>query len=69
MTMSIIQVEIEGGETEMAQFKNVSPAQAALARRFEQAGLCSYSQALKAFERREEARIAEWKRQLAEKQK
>lgn len=43
-------------------FRNVTPAQAQLARRFDRAGLCSYSQALKAFDRRENAQIEEWKR-------
>ncbi len=50
------------------QFGHVTTAQAQLARRFERAGLCSYSQALKAFERRENSRIEEWKRQLAAKE-
>lgn len=50
------------------KFSNVSNAQAQLARRFERAGLCSYSQALKAFDRRENAQIEEWKRQLATKE-
>lgn len=44
--------------------KNVTPAQARLARLFEQAKLCSYSQALKAFARRDNAQIEAWKRQL-----
>lgn len=53
----------------MARFgQGVSDAQAALARKFEAAGLTTYSQAIKAFQRREEARINEWKRQLAAKQ-
>lgn len=38
--------------------------QMALARRFEAAGLCSISQAVKAFERRDDAKIAEWKAAL-----
>lgn len=49
-------------------FSKVTERQAALARRFERAGLCSYSQALKAFERHEDSKIEEWKRQLAEKE-
>jgi hypothetical protein len=48
--------------------EGVSDAQQRLARRFEQAGLCSYSQAMKAFQRRENDRIEVWKRQLEEKQ-
>lgn len=39
-----------------------------MARKFEAAGLTTYSQAVKAFERNESARINEWKRQLAEKE-
>jgi hypothetical protein len=46
--------------------EGVSDAQARLARRFEAAGLCSYSQAIKAFQRRENALIEKWKRQLSE---
>lgn len=49
-------------------FSKVTERQAALARRFERAGLCSYSQALKAFERGNDKQIEEWKRQLAEKE-
>lgn len=37
------------------------------ARAFEKAGLTSISQAVKAFERGETARIAEWRKQLAAK--
>lgn len=48
--------------------KGVTDAQAKLARRFEQAGLTSYSQAIKAFERREDQKIEAWKKQLAEKE-
>ena len=51
----------------MNRFSNVSAAQAQLARKFEKAGLTTYSQALKAFQNRDEAKIAEWKRQLSEK--
>jgi len=46
--------------------KSLSNAQIALARRIEAAGLTTYSQAVKAFERGETTRINEWKRQLAE---
>lgn len=45
----------------------LTDAQFALARAFEAAGLTTISQAVKAFERRDNARIEEWKRQLAEK--
>ena len=44
----------------------LTDAQMRLARRFERAGLTTISQAVKAFERNDNARIAEWKRQLAE---
>lgn len=40
-----------------------------LARAFERAGLCSISQAVKAFERHDDAAIELWKKQLAEWQK
>ena len=40
-----------------------------LARAFERAGLCSISQAVKAFERREDDKIESWKRQLSHSQK
>lgn len=50
------------------KFSNVTPNQAKLARKFEQAGLCSYSQALKAFERRNDAQIEAWKKELAKKE-
>jgi predicted transcriptional regulator len=43
--------------------------QYALARAFERAGLCSISQAVKAFERREDDKIEAWKRQLSQKEK
>lgn len=50
----------------MAQFAaRLSDAQIALARAIERAGLASYSQAVKALERRENDRIADWKRQMA----
>jgi hypothetical protein len=42
-------------------------AQYAEARKFEAAGLTSISQAVKAFERGETSRIAEWRKQLAAK--
>lgn len=44
--------------------QGVSDAQARLARDFEAAGLTTYSQAIKAFQRGEESRISEWKKQL-----
>lgn len=47
---------------------SLTDRQIQLARMFERAGLTSYSQAVKAFERRENDQIEEWKRQLAEKQ-
>lgn len=43
--------------------------QFALARAFERAGLTTISQAVKAFERHNDAQIEEWKRQLAEQRK
>lgn len=43
----------------------LSAAQFAFARRVETAGLASISQAVKAFERNETARIAEWTAALA----
>lgn len=49
----------------MAFAAKLSAAQIQLARRIERAGLASYSQAVKAFERRENARITEWKAALA----
>jgi len=42
----------------------VTDAQARLARRFSEAGLTSYSQAVKAFQRRDNEQLEEWKRQL-----
>ena len=48
---------------------NWTDAQVREAREFERAGLTTYSQALKAFERRNEKQIEEWKKQLAEKEK
>lgn len=47
---------------------SLSNQQYTLARTFEHAGLTTFSQAVKAFERGETARIDEWKRQLKEKQ-
>lgn len=44
----------------------LSDAQFRLARRFQKAGLTSISQAVKAFERYDDERIEEWKKQLAE---
>jgi hypothetical protein len=49
--------------------EGVSEAQARLARRFEAAGLCSYSQAIKAFQRRDNTQIEKWKRQLSSNKK
>ena len=46
----------------------LTPAQFALARRFEAAELCSISQAVKAFERGDDAQIAEWKAALPKPQ-
>ncbi len=43
----------------------LTSAQVAFARRVEAAGLASYSQAVKALERNETARIAKWKAALA----
>ena len=42
-------------------------AQIAECRKFEAAQLTTYSQAVKAFERGEQSRIAEWRKALAEK--
>lgn len=44
----------------------LSDKQVQLARAFEHAGLTSYSQAVKAFERNDNTQIEEWKKQLAE---
>ncbi len=46
----------------------LTKGQLEMARRFETAGLTTYSQAVKAYERNESAQINEWKRQLAEKE-
>lgn len=46
----------------------LTDAQYSLARAFANAGLTSISQAVKAFERRDDEQIAEWKRQLKAKQ-
>lgn len=51
----------------MAFAKKLSNAQMQLARAFERAGLCSISQAVKAFERGESAKIEEWKKRLQAK--
>ena len=48
--------------------KSLTSAQMALARKFADGGLCSISQAVKAFERRENDRIDAWKAQLAQKE-
>jgi hypothetical protein len=45
----------------------LSNTEYAEARRFEAAGLCSISQAVKAFERGETRRINEWRQALAAK--
>ena len=45
----------------------LSNSQMQLARSFERAGLCSISQAVKAFERNETAKIEAWKKALAGK--
>lgn len=42
----------------------LSKAQMDLARKFERAGLCSLSQAVKAFERGENAKIRQWRSAL-----
>jgi hypothetical protein len=53
----------------MSSFPGVTDAQLRLARRISQAGLgVSYSQAIKAFQRRQDERIEEWKRMMAEKE-
>lgn len=50
----------------MKQFgAKLTPAQMALARRIEATGLASISQAVKAFERGDNERIATWKAALA----
>jgi hypothetical protein len=43
----------------------ITDAQFRLARTFERAGLCSISQAIKAFERRNDTQIVLWKAELA----
>lgn len=45
--------------------QGVSDAQVRLARKFEAAGLTSYSQAVKAFQRRDNEQIERWKRELS----
>lgn len=45
----------------------LSNAQIALARKIEAAGLTSYSQAVKAFERKEDNKIEAWKAELAKR--
>ena len=47
--------------------QGVSDAQIALARRFEAAGLTTYSQAVKAFQNRDNERIAAWKAAITAK--
>lgn len=47
---------------------SLSNAQYALARKFESSGLTTISQAVKAFERRDNAQIEKWKQQLAQKE-
>lgn len=51
----------------MAFASKLSNSQYKLAKAFENAGLCSLSQAVKAFERNETAKIEAWKKQLSEK--
>jgi len=49
----------------MSRFgSKLSDAQFSLARKFERAGLTSISQAVKAFERHDNAQIEAWKKQL-----
>ncbi len=51
----------------MAKFgQGVSDAQIALARKFSNAGLTSFSQAVKAFQKRNDVQIEEWKRHLTQ---
>lgn len=53
----------------MAKFgAGVTDAQAKQARQFEQAGLTTYSQAIKAFQRHDQQQIEAWKQALHEKQ-
>ncbi len=52
----------------MAFAQKLTDSQFKLARRFEQAGLTTISQAVKAFERRNNEQIEEWKKQLREKE-
>lgn len=47
----------------------ITRAEMKLAREFENAGLCTISQAVKAFERAEYEKIAVWKKQLAQLQR
>ncbi len=47
---------------------NLTSTQYAEARKFESAGLCSISQAVKAFERGETSRINEWRAALKKAQ-
>jgi len=48
---------------------NLTDKQFKLARAFERAGLCTISQAVKAFERQDDVQIELWKKQLAKWQK
>lgn len=53
------------GDKDVKKFgAGLSDAQVQLARRFAAAGLTSYSQAIKAFQRRDDEQIAAWKSQL-----
>lgn len=52
----------------MSYKTNLTENQMRLARRFETAGLTTISQAIKAFERRDNEKIENWKQQLAEKE-
>ena len=44
--------------------EGLTSAQIKLAREFERANVCSYSQAIKAFQRRENEKITAWKKEL-----
>jgi hypothetical protein len=46
---------------------SLTNAQVSLARKFEAAGLTSYSQAVKAFERGEDEKIEAWKAELSKR--
>ena len=46
---------------------SLTDRQVALARKFEAAGITSYSQAVKAFERRDDDKIEAWKAELSKR--